>query len=145
MPPLSIVVPTYNERDRLRELVKAIFAAYRSEGLDAELIIVDDNSPDGTGGLAEELARNHRIGVIHQGRMVRQLDTRDVAAQMRPRLSVTTRDHRAAETVLRSAGFAPTTNGDAGFVLVDDRAVHQPELVATLLVEARCPPTRLAR
>lgn len=85
-----------------------------------------------------------RIGVIHQGRMVRQLDTRDVAAQMRPRLSVTTRDHRAAETVLRSAGFAPTTNGDAGFVLVDDRAVHQPELVATLLVEAGCPPTRLA-
>lgn len=85
-----------------------------------------------------------RIGVIHQGRLVRELDTRDVAAQMRPRLTVATRDNRTAETVLRSAGFAPTTNGDTGFVLVDDRAVHQPELVATLLVEAGCPPTRLA-
>ena len=66
VPPLSIIVPTYNERDRLPELVKAIFAAYRSEGLDAELIIVDDNSPDGTGGLADELAREHRIRVIHR-------------------------------------------------------------------------------
>ena len=42
--PLSIVVPTYNERDRLPELVDAVFRAYASEALDAELIIVDDAS-----------------------------------------------------------------------------------------------------
>ena len=65
-PALSIVVPTYNERDRLPELVAATFAAYGREGLDGELIIVDDNSPDGTGRLAEELARQHRISVIHR-------------------------------------------------------------------------------
>jgi len=65
-PPLSIVVPTYNERDRLPELVDAIFAAYQRAGMDAELIIVDDNSPDGTGRVAEELARGHRIHVIHR-------------------------------------------------------------------------------
>jgi len=65
-PPLSIVVPTYNERDRLPELVAAIFAAYRAEALDGELIIVDDNSPDGTGQLADELAARHRIRVIHR-------------------------------------------------------------------------------
>ena len=65
-PPLSIVVPTYNERDRLPELVKAIFAAYRGDSMDAELIIVDDNSPDGTGHVAEELASAHRIRVIHR-------------------------------------------------------------------------------
>ncbi len=44
----------------------AIFAAYGAEGLDAELIIVDDNSPDGTGALADELATRHRIRVIHR-------------------------------------------------------------------------------
>lgn len=65
-PPLSIVVPTYNERDRLPELVDAVFAAYRGDGMDGELIIVDDNSPDGTGPVAEELARTHRIRVIHR-------------------------------------------------------------------------------
>jgi cellulose synthase/poly-beta-1,6-N-acetylglucosamine synthase-like glycosyltransferase len=45
---LSIVVPTYNERDRLPDLVAAVFDAYASANLSAELIIVDDNSPDGT-------------------------------------------------------------------------------------------------
>ena len=65
-PPLTIVVPTYNERDRLPELVSAIFAAYQRERLDAELIVVDDNSPDGTGRLAETLSSAHRIRVIHR-------------------------------------------------------------------------------
>jgi dolichol-phosphate mannosyltransferase len=63
---LSIVVPTYNERDRLATLVAAIFEAYRNEGLDGELVIVDDNSPDGTGALADELARQYRITVLHR-------------------------------------------------------------------------------
>lgn len=63
---LSIVVPTYNERDRLGHLVDAIFRAYAAEGLPGELVIVDDNSPDGTGALADDLARRHRITVIHR-------------------------------------------------------------------------------
>jgi dolichol-phosphate mannosyltransferase len=67
-PPASvaIVVPTYNERDRLADLVTAIFAAYAADGIDGELIIVDDNSPDGTGALADELAARHRISVVHR-------------------------------------------------------------------------------
>jgi dolichol-phosphate mannosyltransferase len=65
-PPLSIVVPTYNERDRLGDLVASVFAAYAAAGLNGELIIVDDNSPDGTGALADELAARHRLTVIHR-------------------------------------------------------------------------------
>ena len=63
---LSIVVPTYNERDRLAALVAAIFDAYDKEGVDGELVIVDDNSPDGTGALADELATRYRIRVVHR-------------------------------------------------------------------------------
>jgi dolichol-phosphate mannosyltransferase len=63
---LSIIVPTYNERDRLPELVTAVFEAYASEGLDGELVVVDDNSPDGTGALAEELAHGRRMTVVHR-------------------------------------------------------------------------------
>jgi dolichol-phosphate mannosyltransferase len=63
---LAIVVPTYNERDRLTDLVERIFASYAAEEIDGEIVIVDDNSPDGTGALADELASRYRITVLHR-------------------------------------------------------------------------------
>jgi dolichol-phosphate mannosyltransferase len=65
-PSLSLVVPTYNERDRLPDLVRAIFDAYAAAGLAGDLVIVDDNSPDGTGQVADELAVRYPIKVIHR-------------------------------------------------------------------------------
>lgn len=65
-PTLALVVPTFNERERLPELVRAIFAAYAAHGVDGELVIVDDNSPDGTGDVADELARGFPIRVVHR-------------------------------------------------------------------------------
>ena len=63
---LSIVVPTYNERDRLSDLVGATFDAFGRHGVRGELVVVDDNSPDGTGELAEDLARRYPVRVIHR-------------------------------------------------------------------------------
>jgi dolichol-phosphate mannosyltransferase len=65
-PTLALVVPTYNERDRLPELVRAIFAAYDAAGIYGELVIVDDNSPDGTGRVADELALKYPLRVVHR-------------------------------------------------------------------------------
>ena len=65
-PDLTIVVPTYNERDRLAELVDAVFAAAEGAALALELVIVDDNSPDGTGVLAEELAKTRPMQVVRR-------------------------------------------------------------------------------
>ena len=66
VPVLSIIVPTYNERHRLTELVSTIFGAYEHAGLAGEVVIVDDHSPDGTGQLAEDLASTNRITVVHR-------------------------------------------------------------------------------
>jgi dolichol-phosphate mannosyltransferase len=63
---LSIVVPTYNERERLADLVHALFRGYAAAAIDGELVIVDDNSPDGTGRIADDLARQYRITVLHR-------------------------------------------------------------------------------
>lgn len=45
---VSIILPTYNERDNIVDLVEAIRAVLDPEGLCYEVLVVDDNSPDGT-------------------------------------------------------------------------------------------------
>jgi dolichol-phosphate mannosyltransferase len=65
-PELTIVVPTFNERARLAELVDAVLAAAASAHLALELVIVDDNSPDGTGELAVELAKTRPMQVVRR-------------------------------------------------------------------------------
>jgi dolichol-phosphate mannosyltransferase len=58
-----VIVPTYNERDNLREVVTRTLAAMH----DIDVLIVDDASPDGTGALAHELAAEEpRINVIER-------------------------------------------------------------------------------
>lgn len=58
-----VLMPTYNELDVLEHSVRQLFEAVP----EIDLAIIDDNSPDGTGELAETLAsNNHRISVIHR-------------------------------------------------------------------------------
>ena len=62
-PTALVVVPTYNERDNLPLLVDGLMRHPH-----VRLLVVDDASPDGTGELAEALAREHRgrINVLHR-------------------------------------------------------------------------------
>jgi glycosyltransferase involved in cell wall biosynthesis len=63
LPKLLIFLPTYNEARNLRELVAAL-RRFRPE---AHLLILDDASPDGTGAIADELARSLLdVAVIHR-------------------------------------------------------------------------------
>src|SRR5258707_9280666 len=65
MPELSIVVPTYNERANLVALIESLDAALG--GIDYEVVIVDDDSPDNTAALARSLAQhNGAIRVLHR-------------------------------------------------------------------------------
>lgn len=58
-----IVVPTYNERENLPQLVRRLMA----QPVELDLLVVDDNSPDGTGQLADELAAAHpQVHVLHR-------------------------------------------------------------------------------
>ena len=59
----AIIIPTYNESDNLEGLVRMILAL----PLESEVIVVDDNSPDGTGQIADRLAAgDKRVHVIHR-------------------------------------------------------------------------------
>lgn len=64
-PRVRVIVPTYDERENLASLVAAVLA----QRCDISLLIVDDNSPDGTGRLADELAAaDDRVAVLHRPR-----------------------------------------------------------------------------
>jgi len=64
MPQVSIVVPTYCEAANLPTLSERLFAALSAQDIDAELIIVDDNSRDGTIEAVAELALSYPIRII---------------------------------------------------------------------------------
>jgi len=63
---LTVVIPTYNESDRLAELIGRLFESAAAHQVALEVIVVDDNSPDGTGQIADDLARSHTMQVIHR-------------------------------------------------------------------------------
>ncbi len=63
---VSIVIPTYNERGNIEKLIPQVFKSCEGLGASVEVVIVDDNSPDGTGTVAEELSRKYKVRVLHR-------------------------------------------------------------------------------
>jgi len=62
---ITIVIPTYNEAENLPKLISALFELQMS---DLNVLVVDDNSPDGTGQIAEDLGVKYegRVKVMHR-------------------------------------------------------------------------------
>ncbi|MFA5014654.1 MAG: polyprenol monophosphomannose synthase [Actinomycetota bacterium] len=58
-----VVLPTYNESENIKEFVHCVFKLHP----EFNILIVDDNSPDGTGMIADEMSReDNRVSVIHR-------------------------------------------------------------------------------
>ena len=89
-----------------------------------------------------------RIGIVHDGRLIEELDSGALEAHRDRRLEVGTRDLEAADRALRAAGLSPVRGGSDGrpplLELRDATALESPDHVATLLVAAGVPPTHLA-
>ena len=106
---MLVLVPTYNERENVRRIVARVRAAVP----EAEVMVIDDNSPDGTGQVADELAAaDPRVYVLH----------------------------RAGKEGLGAAylaGFAwALESGYDAAVEMDADGSHQPEQLRALLVAA---------
>ncbi|MEP7055771.1 MAG: apolipoprotein N-acyltransferase, partial [Actinomycetota bacterium] len=101
-----VVIPTYNEADNIRIIVSRLRAAVP----DADALIVDDSSPDGTGAIADELAAaDDAVNVLH-------------------------RDTKTGLGAAYVAGFAWAAQGGYGVVVeMDADGSHQPEELPKLL------------
>lgn len=64
---LTVVLPTYNEAENLPPMVAELLALEIPDTA-LDVLVVDDNSPDGTGGVADDLAAQHpgRVAVLHR-------------------------------------------------------------------------------
>jgi len=104
-----VMIPTYNERDNLPRIVARLRAAVP----EADVLVLDDGSPDGTGQVADELAAHDRqVSVLHR----------------------TSKDGLGAAYL---AGFAWALDRAYGAVVeMDADGSHQPEQLASLLAAA---------
>ncbi len=64
--PFSIVVPTYNEAGGIERLLRSVDEVFKKNGLDGEIIVVDDNSPDGTGAIVDRLSAELPVRCLHR-------------------------------------------------------------------------------
>jgi ABC-2 type transport system ATP-binding protein len=87
-----------------------------------------------------------RIGIIHRGRLIEELDSEALERHRDVRLEIGARDPASAEAALRQAGFIPGRRDAEGayFELREPRAIATPDEIARILVEAGSPPTHLA-
>jgi ABC-2 type transport system ATP-binding protein len=83
-----------------------------------------------------------RIGIIHKGRLIEELDTNKLEKLRSKRLEVKTRNPEAAQISLKSAGYKPIMQ-DGIIVIDNEHAIEHPDDIAQLLVNAGTPPMRL--
>ncbi len=108
---LTVVVPTYNEVSNLEELVNALFDLPIPN---LRLVIVDDNSPDGTGALADELARRYN--------------------RVQTRMTVIQRPSKGGLGTAYIAGFRRALADGADFVVqMDADFSHNPAYIVQML------------
>jgi ABC-2 type transport system ATP-binding protein len=88
-----------------------------------------------------------RIGIIHRGRLLEELDASELERHPRRRLEIGSRDLDRAEAALRQGGFqpdrTPAKGEDARLELTEGRALERPDEISRLLVEAGASPTHL--
>ncbi|ATW23596.1 ABC transporter ATP-binding protein [Candidatus Formimonas warabiya] len=84
-----------------------------------------------------------RIGIIHSGRLLQELDSATMEKSRRKRLLLKGGDNGLMNQILAEAGFAVTAAEDGGLQTSDARAVEKPEMIARLLAEHHCYPKSL--
>jgi len=66
---ITIITPVYNEKENLRKFIPQVEKVLSETGKNFEIVIVDDNSPDGSGAVSDSLATEYdNIKVIHRNR-----------------------------------------------------------------------------
>jgi ABC-2 type transport system ATP-binding protein len=95
--------------------------------------------------ILSEIARlATRIGVVHKGKLVKELYAKEIDEQEEPYLAVSVHNPSAALLELKKANFSAILKDNNSLIIRDKSSVDHPDQIAVLLVRAGFPPTRLA-
>lgn len=84
-----------------------------------------------------------RIGIIHNGKLIRELETSELYGQIIRKLNINTNDNTKAKKILREKGYQAEIRGEI-IELRDNEAINKPENIAELLVQNQVPPRLLS-
>jgi len=84
-----------------------------------------------------------RIGIIHEGRLVQEVNADELGRLLQKRLLVDAHDQKSAQVELVKEGYSVSTTKDGVLEIADNEAVACPDKIATMLVNAGLPPTLL--
>lgn len=69
VPRIQVIIPTYNERENIRRILRAVEEAFEACGYEGRILVVDDSSPDGTGDEVRAIGQaNNRIYLLSRER-----------------------------------------------------------------------------
>lgn len=84
-----------------------------------------------------------RIGIIHEGKLIREVDTSQLDKLCRKRLLINANDVKAACSILVQSGYTVSKTKDGIIEINDEIAIRKPDAIATIMVNAGCPPILL--
>ena len=82
-----------------------------------------------------------RIGIIHEGRLIQEVDTNQLDHLRRKCLLLNTFDNSAAQALLSTHGYPVNVSEEGTLEVTSQHAIDHPEAISTLLVQAGLPPT----
>lgn len=84
-----------------------------------------------------------RIGIVHTGKLIKEINSDDLENQIIKKLYVNTSDNHAAMQLLNNNNFKSEINKSGFIESLDNKAIKQPEIIAALLVNSGLPPNRI--
>jgi ABC-2 type transport system ATP-binding protein len=84
-----------------------------------------------------------RIGIIHQGKLIQELDSSQLEILCKKRLLVNAHDIEMANSILSEKGYDVEKNAEAHLEIKNAEAINKPDTIAILMVNSGCPPTLL--
>jgi len=85
----------------------------------------------------------NRIGIIHEGKLIQEVNSNQLEHLLNKRLIIDTLDKEAAKKVLMKEGFSVNLSDEGLLEIIDNKAINHPEKVASILVQTGVPPTLL--